>query len=70
MQSLCDTFWVFRPEVSLSLHLASKKSRKILLRKSLTRSCSRSPSPNIFGSWIVETWLPGQPLISARARVI
>lgn len=68
MQSLCDTFWVFRPEVSLSLHLASKKSRKILLRKSLTRSCSRSPSPNIFGSWIVETWLPGQPLISARAR--
>ncbi|KAI3669415.1 hypothetical protein L6452_40650 [Arctium lappa] len=68
MQSLCDTFWVFRPEVSLSLHLASKKSRKILLRKSLTRSCSRSPSPHIFGSWIVETWLPGQPLISARAR--
>ncbi|KVH92261.1 Nucleic acid-binding, OB-fold [Cynara cardunculus var. scolymus] len=68
MQSLCDTFWVFRPEVSLSLHLASKKSRKILLRKSLTRSCSRSPSPHIFGSWIVETWFPGQPLISARAR--
>ncbi|KAJ9561802.1 hypothetical protein OSB04_006962 [Centaurea solstitialis] len=68
MQSLCDTFWVFRPEVSVSLHPAGRKSRKILLKKSLTRSCSRTPSPHIFGSWIVETWLPGQPLISARVR--
>ncbi|CAI9282368.1 unnamed protein product [Lactuca saligna] len=69
MQSLCETLWMLRGEVSLSLHLvSSRKSRKILVRRSLTRSCSRSPSQNIFGSWMVETWLPGQPLISAKAK--
>lgn len=71
MQSLCETLWMLRGEVSLSLHLvSSRKSRKILVRRSLTRSCSRSPSQNIFGSWMVETWLPGQPLISAKAKGI
>ncbi|XP_071731218.1 ribonuclease E/G-like protein, chloroplastic isoform X2 [Rutidosis leptorrhynchoides] len=68
MQSLCETFSMFRPEVSVSPNLVTKKSRKILPRRSLTRSCSRIPSPNVFGSWMVDTWLPGQPLISARSK--
>ncbi|KAL4582798.1 hypothetical protein LXL04_007357 [Taraxacum kok-saghyz] len=69
MQSLCEPLWMLRGEVSFSLHLeSSKKSRKILVRRSLTRSCSRSPSQNLFGSWMVETWIPGQPLISAKAK--
>ncbi|KAK9067431.1 hypothetical protein SSX86_014760 [Deinandra increscens subsp. villosa] len=68
MQSVCEILWVLRPEVLLSPHFASKKSRKVLLRRSLTRSCIWTPSPNYFGSWMVDTWLPGQPLISAQAR--
>ncbi|KAI3784537.1 hypothetical protein L1987_43637 [Smallanthus sonchifolius] len=68
MQSVSEILWMLRPEVLLSPHLAGKKSRKILLRRSLTGSCIRNPSPNYFGSWMVDTWLPGQPLISAQAR--
>lgn len=69
MQSLCETLWMLRGEVSVSLHLvSSRKSRKISVKRSLTRSCTRSPSQNIFGSWIVDTWLPGQPLISAKSK--
>ncbi|KAI3725850.1 hypothetical protein L1987_65646 [Smallanthus sonchifolius] len=68
MQSVCEILWMLRPEVLLSPHLVGKKSRKILLRRSLTRSCIRNPSQNYFGSWMVDTWLPGQPLISAQAR--
>ncbi|GJZ45404.1 ribonuclease E/G-like protein, chloroplastic isoform X1 [Tanacetum coccineum] len=29
---------------------------------------NKSPSSSYFGSWMVDTWLPGQPLISARSR--
>nr|XP_043616865.1 ribonuclease E/G-like protein, chloroplastic [Erigeron canadensis] len=70
MLALCETFWMFKPEVSASLHLLAnnRKSRRVLLQRSLTRSCSRTPSPNFFGSWIVDTWLPGQALVSAQSR--
>ncbi|KAM0033915.1 putative ribonuclease E [Helianthus debilis subsp. tardiflorus] len=68
MQSVCELLWMLRPEVLLSPQLASKKSKKILLRRSLTRQCIRNPSPNFFGSWMVDTWLPGQSLISAQPR--
>ncbi|KAI7745922.1 hypothetical protein M8C21_005550 [Ambrosia artemisiifolia] len=68
MQSVCEILWMLRPEVLLSPHLASKKSRKILVRRSLTGRCLRNPSPSYFGLWMVDTWLPGHPLISAQPR--
>ncbi|KAL8251421.1 hypothetical protein R6Q59_035114 [Mikania micrantha] len=68
MQPVCEFLWMLRPEVLPSPHLTSNKSRNILLRRSLTRSCIRTSSPNYFGSWLVDTWLPGQPLISAQSR--
>ncbi|XP_076930733.1 ribonuclease E/G-like protein, chloroplastic isoform X2 [Bidens hawaiensis] len=68
MQSVCGILWMLRPEVLLSPHLSSKKSRKILIRRSLTRQCIQNHTPNYFGSWMVDTWLPGQPLIPSQPR--
>lgn len=70
MQSVCEILWMLRPEVLLSPHLSSKKSRKILIRRSLTRQCIQNHTPNYFGSWMVDTWLPGQPLIPSQPRGI
>lgn len=63
-----NTFLGIGPEISLSLHLSGKRSGRKLVRRSWSRSYIRLPPARIFGSWMVETWLPRRPLLSARAR--
>ncbi|KAK9285682.1 hypothetical protein L1049_024881 [Liquidambar formosana] len=64
----CDIIWKPGPEFSLSVPLPGKQDREIVVRDSWMRFNTKRLPAHIEGSWMEETYLPVQSLISAPAR--
>lgn len=68
MQPLTDITWRPGPQFSLSIPPPKKQERKILVRDSWMRSKTETWPPHAWGSWIEETNIPIQPLVSVQAE--
>ncbi|XP_059449230.1 ribonuclease E/G-like protein, chloroplastic isoform X1 [Corylus avellana] len=64
----CDIIWRPGPEFSISVPLPVQQDKRIMVRDSWMRFDTKKPPAQVWDSWIEETYLPIQSLISAPAR--
>lgn len=61
---LADIVWRPGPEFSLSLPLIVKEDRRVVVRDSWMRSSMKTYPPHFWGSWVEETFIPVEHMIS------
>ncbi|XP_062152192.1 ribonuclease E/G-like protein, chloroplastic isoform X2 [Alnus glutinosa] len=64
----CDIIWRPGPEFSISVPLPVQQDKRIMVRDSWMMFDTKRPPAQLWDSWIEETYLPIQSLISAPAR--